>query len=294
MNKPRHIVAFTLIELLVVISIIALLVGILLPALGAARESARGLVCQTHVKNLSTAFVAYGTDTNGWWPGWAKIGSDDLQNRVAGAWLPSGNLRVSTTGTAIPVDIKRGSIWQYTPDLGVFECPSDPYAHFSSGVSYSISSEIYRPVRPNFPGRTAMEPAVKVTIQGPPTVIMNYPQSDKFRAPSNLIFIVDEGGPPLGDPNVPNPDGVNDGFFKDLWSNLPGGNSGVADVIKWYHADGAAFGFADGHGEIRKKSDEEIYRYQRGQMVGQNLSRRFEYGRIWDPAAMAPPIAGRP
>jgi prepilin-type N-terminal cleavage/methylation domain-containing protein/prepilin-type processing-associated H-X9-DG protein len=296
MNKPRQMVAFTLIELLVVISIIALLVGILLPALGAARESARGLVCQTHVKNLSTAFVAYATDNSQWWPGWAKIGSNDLQNRVAGAWIPTGSL-VSNAGTD-PLnyanDITKGSLWQYTPDRNVFECPSDPFAHLSSGVSYTISHHIYRNLRPNFAGRTSMEPAVEVTIQGPPTVIMRYPQSDRFRSPSNLIFIVDEGGP-AEDLVGTGPDiGVNDGYFQDLWSDLPGGNRGVADRTKWYHSDGAAFGFADGHGEIRKKSDEEVYKYRRGQMVGASQSRRFEYGRIWDPAAMAPTIAGQP
>jgi prepilin-type N-terminal cleavage/methylation domain-containing protein len=299
MMKPQRVVAFTLIELLVVISIIALLVGILLPALGAARESARGLVCQTHVKNLSTAFVAYATDNNGWWPGWAKIGSEELENRYAGAWIPSGPLISGPNDdpSNYANDITKGSLWPYTPDRGVFECPSDPFAHLSSGVSYTISHHIYRALRPAFPARTAMEPSVEVSVKDPSSsnsVIMHYPQSDKFRSPSNLIFIVDEGGP-AEDLVGAGPDiGVNDGYFQDLWSDQPGGNRGVADRTKWYHADGAAFGFADGHGEIRKKTDEEIYRYQRGQMVGRNLSRRFEYGRIWDPVAQAPTIAGQP
>jgi prepilin-type N-terminal cleavage/methylation domain-containing protein len=295
MSKLRHTAAFTLIELLVVISIIALLVGILLPALGAARESARGVVCQTHVKNLSTAFVAYATDHNGWWPGWAKIGSNDLENKAAGAWIPTGSL--VSTGVDDPAlyanDITKGSIWQYTPDRGVFECPSDPYAHDSSGVSYTISHHIYRNVRSAFAAQTSMEPAVEVNVVGPPRVIMRYPQSDKFRTPSGLIFIVDEGGPAQDVPSGPKI-GVNDGYFQDLWSDEPGGNRGVADRTKWYHADGAAFGFADGHGEIRKKSDREVYGYRRGQLVGKNQNRRFEYGRLWDPAAMAPEIAGQP
>jgi prepilin-type N-terminal cleavage/methylation domain len=54
--------AFTLIELLVVIAIIALLIGILLPALGKARDSARELKCQVNQRSLGQAMLLYAGD----------------------------------------------------------------------------------------------------------------------------------------------------------------------------------------------------------------------------------------
>jgi prepilin-type N-terminal cleavage/methylation domain-containing protein len=54
--------AFTLIELLVVVAIIALLMSILLPALGSAKESARAAVCNTHLNGLGKALLGYTAD----------------------------------------------------------------------------------------------------------------------------------------------------------------------------------------------------------------------------------------
>ncbi len=62
MRLPR---GFTLIELLVVISIMALLIGLLLPALGRARESARTAQCLSNVRSLEMAHWTYMTEHNG-------------------------------------------------------------------------------------------------------------------------------------------------------------------------------------------------------------------------------------
>ncbi len=290
-----HRRAFTLIELLVVISIIALLVGILLPALGAARRSAQGLVCQTHQKNISTAFVAYGTDNNEWWPGWAKLGITDTQNRYTGSWIPSGLLRIPTGGTPI-IDIEDGSIFPYTPDKQVFACPNDPWVERASGISYSISEHLYRKTWPDGRLGSSVEPAYESFVGPSNNLQVMYPWTVKFKSPSNMIFLVDEGGTPeTPEPNGPSDDrGVNDGFFQGIWSDEPGGNAGFVDVVRYYHSGSAAFGFGDGHGELRSSSDPEIFSYKRGYSAPNSGNRRFEYSRIWDPAAQTPEVIGTP
>lgn len=67
--------AFTLIELLVVISIIALLIGILLPALGAARRTARQMQNSTQVRGIQTGLVLYGQGNNSYYPGLDSAGA---------------------------------------------------------------------------------------------------------------------------------------------------------------------------------------------------------------------------
>jgi len=57
--------AFTLVELLVVVAILALLLAILSPGLRNARDAARTAVCQTHLRHLGTAFLAYAADSGG-------------------------------------------------------------------------------------------------------------------------------------------------------------------------------------------------------------------------------------
>ena len=68
-NKHGSKQGFTLIELLVVISIIALLVGILLPALGAARRSAQSAVCLGNMRSAGQALATYAANNRDWMPG---------------------------------------------------------------------------------------------------------------------------------------------------------------------------------------------------------------------------------
>lgn len=75
MSETQRRGGFTLIELLVVIAIIAIIISLLLPSLGTARETARTMLCAATQRNLLTAAGMYFNENDNWLPGVATSGS---------------------------------------------------------------------------------------------------------------------------------------------------------------------------------------------------------------------------
>ena len=127
--------AFTLIELLVVIAIIALLIGILLPALGKARESGRQIKCQSQVKQLVTSLILYSNDFKSQFPP-QLIGTSSNPGVY---WFD-----VFRIGPYLPqiVDVDRPSAGYETIAGGVMACPNHPAGARSYSMNYWASSAV--------------------------------------------------------------------------------------------------------------------------------------------------------
>ncbi len=221
-RSPSH--GFTLIELLVVIAIIAILAGLLLPALSKAKAKALQIECINDLRQLQIACLSYIHDNLDVFPANNYAGSGALgAASTPGSWTV-GNAQVSADLT----NIQSGSLYIYTPNPGVYHCPSDRSLLHATNTprlrSFSMNGALY-PEQEQGPYIPSARPSLPVH-------------------PSLTFIFVDE-----------NDSSINDGFFaispspSRIWNDLPSDRHNV----------GADLSFADGHCEHWKWQSPKVF-----------------------------------